>query len=417
MVAPLIYNIFPRLAGALPQWKKWADSAKNMGFNWIYFNPFFTTGLSGSLYAIKDYFSVDPAFVSSSEIKGIEELQETMLEIRQKGLKIMFDLVVNHTSIDCPLVKSHPEWFKLDEEGTPVHPQAIDPADARKITVWGDLYEIDNEESSDLEGLYNYWEGFIDTCVHLGASGFRCDAAYKVPAALWKRLITRAEKTAGEKVPFFAETLGCTLEEVEALKDAGFNYLYNSGKYWNFDASWALEQHASFGEIAPSVGFPESHDTPRLAEDVACNMKVAMQRYLFGMAFSEGFQITMGFEYGWTKKPDVVSMTADDQEGHCWDMTDFIRQANALKLSVPVMGEEGIFDNITRFEAPTIILKKSSRFGHAPLYIIINKDWNEKQWIEMPVNLEICRPFQGDFEFRSSDRWIELDQAEVVFGR
>ena len=42
----------------------------------------------------------------------------------------------------------------------------------------------------------------------VGFGGFRCDAAYKVPAALWARLIARA-RAARPGVLFVAETLGC----------------------------------------------------------------------------------------------------------------------------------------------------------------------------------------------------------------
>ena len=33
-----------------------------MGFDWVYLNPFHETGGSGSLYAVKDPFRLDPRF-------------------------------------------------------------------------------------------------------------------------------------------------------------------------------------------------------------------------------------------------------------------------------------------------------------------------------------------------------------------
>ena len=59
-----------------------------------------------------------------------------------QGLKVMLDLVINHTAIDSPLVTQHPEWYATDEDGRIKHPGAIDPADATKVTVWGDLAEL-----------------------------------------------------------------------------------------------------------------------------------------------------------------------------------------------------------------------------------------------------------------------------------
>lgn len=63
-------------------------------------------------------------------------------------------------------------------------------------------------------------------------------------------------------VLFFAETLGCREDEIEALRAARFDYLFNSAKWWDFKSPWLLEQYNRFRDIAPSIAFPESHDTP-----------------------------------------------------------------------------------------------------------------------------------------------------------
>jgi len=56
----LIYNLFPPLAGTIPQWEEHLDRIAAMGFTWIFLNPINTPGLSGSLYAVKDYYSLNP---------------------------------------------------------------------------------------------------------------------------------------------------------------------------------------------------------------------------------------------------------------------------------------------------------------------------------------------------------------------
>ena len=55
---------------------------------------------------------------------------------------------------------------------------------------------------------------------------------------------------------------------VLALADAGFDYLFNSVKWWDFKRPWLLEQYEAFRHIAPSIGFPESHDTDRLVSEL-----------------------------------------------------------------------------------------------------------------------------------------------------
>ncbi len=112
-------------------------------------------------------------------------------------------------------------------------PFAIDPANTERVTVWGNLAEIDNLHSPDRDALWRHWEGLIQRLVALGCTGFRGDAAYKVPAALRRRLIERAREQYPDAL-FVAETLGCRLEEIQALAKAEFDYFYSGSKRWDF---------------------------------------------------------------------------------------------------------------------------------------------------------------------------------------
>ena len=58
---------------------------------------------------------------------------------------------------------------------------------------------------------------------------------------VWTPLIAAARETCSECV-FAAETLGCTPEQVEALRPAGFTYLFNSAAWWDFTAPYLLKQ-------------------------------------------------------------------------------------------------------------------------------------------------------------------------------
>ena len=113
---------------------------------------------------------------------------------------------------------------------------------------------------------------------------------------------------------FCAENLGAPKEAVLALAGAGFDYLFNSVKWWDFESPWLLEQYEDFRHIAPSIGFPESHDTDRLVSELlAAGIPEAQiepryrQAYAFAAAYSTGVMMPMGFEYGWSRRLDVVS--------------------------------------------------------------------------------------------------------------
>jgi starch synthase (maltosyl-transferring) len=139
---------------------------------------------------------------------------------------------------------------------------------------------------------------------------------------------------------FWAENLGCTLEETRALGEAGFHFFCNSSKWWNFKDAWCLTQHREFHDM-PSIAFPETHDTPRLAAESGGNEAVQRQRYAFAALFSSGMMMPIGYEFGFQRSLHVVTTTPDDWESPRWDLQTFIRTVNCWKLDVPLWHGEG----------------------------------------------------------------------------
>jgi starch synthase (maltosyl-transferring) len=389
----LIYNLFPPLAGTIPQWERHLDHIADLGFTWIFLNPINTPGLSGSLYAIKDYFSFNPRFYPES---GDSEaaLVHFLKAARGRGLKVMLDLVINHTAIDSPLVTQHPEWYAKDDKGKIMHPGAIDPADATKVTVWGDLAELEYWPPPDPAGLLHFFDGVVSKYLRLGFMGFRADAAYKIPGDFWGRLIGEA-RNLEPKAQFFAETLGCRLEECSQLSASGFDFLYNSSKWWDFQEPWCLEQYNTFRHLAPSVSFPESHDTERLAAESSGAPEVARQRYLFSAYFSSGLMIPVGYEYGFKKRLNVVQTRPQDWETPTYDLSSFIKGVNRMKKTCPVLLEEGPQTRVNPEGEPVVLLLKSRKSRKGRVLAVINAT-TETQAVAIPDLIELLgKPVQA----------------------
>ena len=435
---PRIYNLFPRLVGPMPLWPEHARRAKDMGFDWLLLNPIHYPGFSGSCYAIKDPRRVDPLLLPEGHPDrhyedrlrgdgGMELLARTLAAIRALGIRPMLDLVLNHTARDAFLVREHPEWYRRDAQGRVESPSAIDPADARRVTVWGDLAELDHGSA----GLLDYCVQQVENALMLGFEGFRCDAAYKVPATTWARLLQVARQRC-PGVLFLAETLGARLEEVAALRDSGLEYHFNSSKYWAFDRGWCLQQQRDHGAFLRSVSFPESHDTPRLWAESRGNAAVQRQRYAFAAAFASGVLAPIGFEYGFARRLDVVETRPEHWEKPQVDLTAFIRRVHDVCWSTEAFfGEE--VEACTPLDGTTLLLeRRGARAGprdamteprgamteprngmsdrrdvvaapRRPLsaFIALNKDWRSPQTLALPQAargrrvLRVCRDEAG----------------------
>ena len=177
-------------------------------------------------------------------------------EAGRRDLKVMLDLVINHTAIDSPLVREHPEWYAKDEHGQIKHPGAIDPADATP----GD-------------GV-----GRPGGAGVLAAPGPRGPAALLGRGAqpsIWAWVFwasgpmrpTRSPGTSGTASSprpgtwspgssFSPKPWAAAWRSAPSWPSSGFDFLYNSSKWWDFQADWCLEQYEMFRRLAPSISFP-----------------------------------------------------------------------------------------------------------------------------------------------------------------
>jgi len=457
-MGPRIYNLFPRVLGPIDTWAdKHLDRIKKMGFDWVYLNPLSYPGFSGSLYAVKEYYKFNPMFApkGAADPHSWEPLEAFIKKCHAEKLKVMYDLVINHTSIDSPLVEEHRNWYVIKSvvvrksdgkvvlqcplhepaskrhfneksytiEERVAHPCAIDPNDSRKVTIWGDLAEIDHENSPDKANMLAYWLDLVSFYIDKGMDGFRCDAAYQVPADTWKTIIQMARVQKKDTL-FAAETLGCTLDQMKETVEAGFDFIYNSSKYWDFTQPWCPEQYENFRKAAPSISFPESHDTPRLAEQTNKREDVQRFRYLFAAFFSAGVMMPVGYEYGFTRPLDVVSGSTADWQAPNFDISEFIGKVNAFKQRFRCLNEDGPMKHFDYGNKAVLVLRKTSLDEKQHLLLAYNKDWNNPQDVvfdSVPYFLDLGTPvklvgIEGEDKVLDGTSWrATLGPNEHVF--
>jgi len=373
-----IYNLFPLLAGPFSDWKPHLERAAAMGFDWVFVNPIQQPGMSGSLYSIADYFRINKALLNPKSDKSDgDQVKDMVAEAEALGLHMMIDLVINHCAIDSALVREHPQWF-VREGDRVVNPFCIE--DNGHKTVWGDLAQFDHRHSPDAQGLERYLREVVQYLVGLGFRGFRCDAAYQIPRDFWRRMIEDT-KSRHPDVVFAAETLGCSPQDTKETASAGFDYVFNSSKWWDFSSPWLLEQYELTRRIAPSIGFPESHDTPRLFAESGNNADAMKQRYLFSALFSSGVMMPIGYEYGFRKKLHVVETRPEHWEEPAVDLTDFIASVNKIKGEHPVFQEEGPIQKLDHPNPSLLLFWKASTSSDAEALLTLNKDpWNRQHF-------------------------------------
>lgn len=156
------------------------DRIKALGTDVIWFLPFYPNGeiarkgTAGSPYAIRDYRTVDSHFGT------LEDFDELVNQIHARDMKVMIDIVYNHTSPDSLLAQEHPEWFYHKEDGS----------FGNRVGDWSDIIDLDYAHRE----LWDYQIETLKLWASRGIDGFRCDVAPLIPLEFWQEARAEVEK-------------------------------------------------------------------------------------------------------------------------------------------------------------------------------------------------------------------------------
>lgn len=189
----VVYQLYPRSfkdsnqdgIGDLKGIQSQLDYLKNLGITMIWLCPIFKSPMDDNGYDISDYLSVAKEFGTMSDLTDLIE------EAKEKGIKVILDLVLNHTSDEHP-------WFveALNDANSPYHDYYIFKEGKEAVNNWRSVFggsvwekvegrdefyfhsfgkkqpDLNWENPKLRKALYNIIEKW--SCI--GVAGFRVDA-------------------------------------------------------------------------------------------------------------------------------------------------------------------------------------------------------------------------------------------------
>ncbi len=243
----------------------------SLGVDAIWLAPFQPTPNKDDGYDVSDYYTVD------SRLGNMEDFREMIQSANEKGLRIMMDLVVNHTSKEHPWFKQarqssnspYRSWYVWSKE----RPQNYDIGmvfPGVQKTTWTldsvareyyyhrfysfqpDLNAQNPSVQAEVQKIIKHW-------VNLGVSGFRLDG---VP------FFIEVTKTEGDKFEYQYELLAkmraylqslrkdaIVLGEANVLPEENENYFGKTGNGMHMMFNFFVNQHLFYalatGEAKP----------------------------------------------------------------------------------------------------------------------------------------------------------------------
>ncbi len=375
-----------------------------MNFDVLSLGPFQETATPGDPFSIKDHWSLAARHrPASSNLDDSSLVARFAAEARECGLRVMIDCVLTHTAADGDLRARHPDWFLSEPTG--------------QEEGWGrtEAARIDwNPGSRD--AIREYFLGVIRHYAALGIEGFRCPAASMVPADVWAELIAEA-KAAVPACFFCADALGRPEAELRQITGAGFDFIFNSVRWWDARSPWFVSQEALLQSIGSTIGFPENERTGHFWDDAEEDLPVRMAaykaRYLIAALFSTGILMPAGYErmMDWPRDPE--SQAALENGAATGDLTRFIATANALKATIPALSGGPPRALARPYDAVQGFARTSST-GDDLVFIVINTDGVNSYRIDLDWLLAPLDKYVDLEDVTPDASPLSLDRPDIV---
>ena len=165
------------------------DYLARLGVTCLWLNPIHPTPNRDDGYDVADYYAVDP------RLGSLGDFAELATETRERGMRLLIDLVVNHTSDQHPWFQSarsspdspYRDWYVWSDTEPPDRRQGIVfPGEQTETWTWDDTAKAwyyhrffdfqpdlnwrNPKVREEIRKVMGFW-------LQLGASGFRIDAA------------------------------------------------------------------------------------------------------------------------------------------------------------------------------------------------------------------------------------------------
>ncbi|GAA3148367.1 alpha-amylase family protein [Planomonospora alba] len=245
----------------------WLDYAVELGCSGLQLGPVFASETHG--YDTVDHFRIDPRLGDDADFDRFAAAA------RDRGLHLLLDGVFNHVGRAFPVFRragADPRaaaWFRRDAGAGG---EAGDGGGYATFEGHHRLVALDHDEPAVLDHVVRVMDHWLSR----GASGWRLDAAYAVPARFWREALERVrprhpgawfvgEVIHGDYAAYVRESGLDSVTQYELWK-AIWSSLNDGNLH---ELAWTLDRHGALLETFTPLTFVGNHDVTRLASRLA----------------------------------------------------------------------------------------------------------------------------------------------------
>lgn len=388
-----MYTLIPNVSGTFSDWSAELVRIKEMGFNAVHFLPLTTLDTSQSPYSAKSLFDVDPSFLDGgSQHTGLAQLEAVVEIAKALGIRLCFDLVLNHVGVDSDIAKRAPEWIVPDQES----PDGLRRARylcEQGWQPWNDLVLINYEHPSQRirTDIWNYMQEYALFWGKYASEtdGFvRFDnlhSSEKVFIDALTRKLHEAYPNLGIVAEYFTDA-GTLLDTVPKW---GLNLVLATP----WDSRWVkqLRDYLKYlHSISDHVRFfmpVTSHDSGTPAQEFGSELST-IPRYVAAALMGTGATgITQGVEWGQKEKINFIGRQPKLTIPEPAKFADPLRKINSILAAEPTFRRGDNFQLVDNgHHAVIAAFRKAERPGVAGFLVVCNFDIMGEQQIEIDLS-------------------------------
>ena len=271
----VVYEVFPRdfsKAGNFSGVTARLDDLHALGVTILWLMPIHPIGLQerkgsyGSPYAASDYYAINPDYGTKDDLKRL------VTEAHERGMKVILDMVLLHTSPDNVL-KVHPDFYLHDAQGNIIPP----------VPEWTDVAGLNYKNQELRKYLINMLEYWIK---EYDVDGFRCDTASMVPIGFWEEARSALANTKPD-IMMLAEaskpellTNAFDIDYAWPLLDAVRNVLGKSASASEIERIWKSDA-SRYPHGALRLTMSDNHDQARAVSCFGVSGALAASALMF----------------------------------------------------------------------------------------------------------------------------------------
>ena len=453
----VVYQIYPRSfmdanddgVGDLQGIISKLDYLKTLGIGAIWLSPVYQSPMDDNGYDISDYRAI------SSEFGTMEDMDELINQAKKREIKIVMDLVVNHTSdehqwfIEAKKSKDNKyrDYYVWRDE--PNHLQSTFSGSAWELDEKSKQYYLHlfSKRQPDLnwdnpkvhEEIYDMMNFWIDK----GIGGFRMDVIDLIGKEVDKEITGNGPKLhdylkemnratfGGRNLLTVGETWGATPEIAELYSDPSHDELSMVFQFEHITSNWPNEKWDAESISIPKIKqilakwqglkhgwnslFLNNHDLPRLVSNFGNDSKYRIES---AKAFAIVLHLMKGTPYIYQGEEIGMTNFPFKDINQVKDIESLNMRKERLKNGI---SEEEILNSIKkvgRDNARTPMQwtnQNNAGFASAEPWIAVNPNYTEIN-VASEINHEnsIFKTYQKLISLRKNNDWIVYGDFELL---